>query len=166
MSPACKPQSRKQPCTTRPRVSPCRNLSFLWGAERPEDLRLLMQRPSFNKARSTKKRSWAEGDGRGKELLQPCFEECSQGAGEGLWLNEVTHGTAWRQPSSTSSKRIRHLRAERVCPLQPSLCCTFDSLVGRWSCITLLRNNQIINSSEMVGFLFTRFPRKKRKKRK
>lgn len=59
--------------------------------------------------------------GGGKELLQPGFEKCSWGAGDLIYVNQVTHDAAWRQPSSTSSKWIRHLRVEQVFPLQTSL---------------------------------------------
>lgn len=38
----------------------------------------------------------------------------------------------------------------------------FDYLVRRWSCITLLKNNQISISSEMVGVLFMRYLKKNR----
>lgn len=57
--------------------------------------------------------------GEGKELLRP--EKCSWDAGDLIYLNQVIHDAAWRQPSFTSSKWIQHLKVEQVFPPQPSL---------------------------------------------
>lgn len=87
-----------------------------------KNLHLLMQQLSLNKAWSIKN-NWVgrKMTGAGKELLQPGFEKCSGGTGDLIFLNQVTHDASWRQPSSTSSKWIRHLRVEQVFPPQLSL---------------------------------------------
>lgn len=128
-----------------------------------KNLHLLMQQLSLNKAWSIKN-DWVERKmtGEGKELLQPESEKCSWDAGDLIYQNQMTHDAAWRQPSSTSSKWIQHLRVEQVFP-QPSLSFfppRLDFLVCRWSCITLLRYTQVSTGSEMVGMLFTGFLRK------
>lgn len=57
----------------------------------------------------------------GKELLQPESEKCSWDTGDPIYVKQVTHDAAWRQPSSTSSKWIQHLRVEQAFPPQLSL---------------------------------------------
>lgn len=102
--------------------------------------------------------------GGGKELLQPGFEKCSWGTGDLIYVNQVTHDAAWRQPSSTSSKdttsegRTSFPTTNFSAFFSPR----FDYLVCRWWCITLLRYTQVSTGIEMVGMFFPGFLRKNR----